>query len=95
MNGVVTEAPPDTAGPVRELLGRVSNKWVVQIIELLARSPGELRFSQLLRSARGVSSKMLSATLRDLVRDGFVERRSEHRMGRATGARNDGRQQDA
>jgi DNA-binding HxlR family transcriptional regulator len=58
------------------LLARISNKWVTHTLELLADSV-ELRFSDLLRETRGVSSKMLSATLRDLVRDGLVSRRAE------------------
>ena len=65
-----------TAGPTRELLARMSNKWVVMILELLAGSD-ELRFSELLRATQGASSKMLSATLHDLVRDGLVMRRVE------------------
>jgi DNA-binding HxlR family transcriptional regulator len=66
------------AGPTRELLARMSNKWVVMILELLAGTSDELRFSELLRATQGASSKMLSATLHDLVRDGLVMRRVEH-----------------
>ena len=58
------------------LLARISNKWVTHTLELLAGSI-ELRFSDLLRETPGVSSKMLSTTLRDLVRDGLASRRAE------------------
>jgi DNA-binding HxlR family transcriptional regulator len=61
---------------IHVLLARISNKWVTHTLELLAGSI-ELRFSDLLRETRGVSGKMLSATLRDLVRDGLVSRRVE------------------
>jgi len=58
------------------LLARIANKWVTHTLELLAESI-ELRFSDLLRETPGLSSKMLSATLRALVRDGLVSRRAE------------------
>jgi DNA-binding HxlR family transcriptional regulator len=74
---VVVDTQPSEAGPTRELLARMSNKRVVMILELLAGTSDELRFSELLRATRGASSKMLSATLHDLVRDGLVMRRVE------------------
>lgn len=40
-------------------------------------APGEVRFAELRRRMPGVSQKMLSVTLRDLVRDGLVARRVE------------------
>jgi DNA-binding HxlR family transcriptional regulator len=61
---------------IHVLLARISNKWVTHALELLAGSI-ELRFCDLLRETRGVSGKMLSATLRDLIRDGLVSRRAE------------------
>ena len=39
--------------------------------------PGEIRFADLRRRLPGVSQKMLSVTLRKLVRDGLVTRRVE------------------
>lgn len=74
---VLVGTQANEAGPMRELLARMSSKWVVMILELLAGTSDELRFSELLRATRGASSKMLSATLHDLVRDGLVMRRVE------------------
>jgi DNA-binding HxlR family transcriptional regulator len=58
---------------VREILGRVADKWTLLVIDALA-SDGTLRFSALKRRVPGVSQKMLTATLRDLERDGLVTR---------------------
>jgi len=48
------------------------DKWTTLIILLLDGRPR--RFSELERSIQGISHKMLSQTLRDMERDGFVTR---------------------
>ena len=58
--------------PSRQLLDRLSDKWVGLVI--CALEPGSQRFSELARSVAGVSQKMLTQTLRTLERDGLVER---------------------
>ncbi|AZS83930.1 helix-turn-helix domain-containing protein [Streptomyces griseoviridis] len=64
--------------PTRRLLDRVGTKWTSMVVKVLAReAPGELRFADLRRRVPGVSQKMLSVTLRSLVRDGLVARRVE------------------
>ncbi len=47
-------------------------KWSVVVLTRLAA--GSSRFNELLRQIDGVSRRMLSATLRQLERDGLVER---------------------
>jgi DNA-binding HxlR family transcriptional regulator len=47
-------------------------KWSVVVLTRL--STGSRRFNELLRQIDGVSRRMLSATLRQLERDGLVER---------------------
>jgi DNA-binding HxlR family transcriptional regulator len=47
-------------------------KWSVVVLTRL--STGSSRFNELLRQIDGVSRRMLSATLRQLERDGLVER---------------------
>ena len=59
---------------VRELLGRVGDKWTLLVIEALSDG-GELRFSRLQQAVGGISQKMLTKTLRQLERDGLVARR--------------------
>ena len=65
--------PEDGAGcPLRDVLDRVGDKWSVLVVVLL--KDGRLRFSDLRRSVEGISQRMLTHTLRQLERDGLVER---------------------
>ena len=56
----------------REVLQRVGDKWSVYVIDLLGH--GTMRFSELHRSIDGITSRMLTVTLRGLERDGIVSR---------------------
>jgi DNA-binding HxlR family transcriptional regulator len=58
--------------PVTEVLAQIGGKWTIHIIMALGHGP--MRFSELLRGIEGVSQKMLTTTLRDLEKDGFVTR---------------------
>jgi len=58
--------------PTREALDRIANKWTTLIFGLLEGGPR--RFSDLRRGIGGISQKMLTQTLRDLERDGLVQR---------------------
>lgn len=58
--------------PVREVLDRVGDKWSVLIVVLLGRQTH--RFGELHRAIDGISQRMLTLTLRSLVRDGLVTR---------------------
>ena len=58
--------------PSRQLLDRMSDKWVTLV--LCALEDGPQRYSQLARTIAGVSQKMLTQTLRSLERDGMLTR---------------------
>ncbi len=58
--------------PTRELLSRLTDKWVALVIPALAGGPQ--RHGELARRIAGVSQKMLTQTLRTLERDGLVTR---------------------
>jgi DNA-binding HxlR family transcriptional regulator len=60
------------ACPSRQVLDRISDKWVTLILVALADGP--LRYRDLCRIIAGVSQKMLTQTLRTLERDGLVSR---------------------
>lgn len=64
--------------PSRQLLDRLSDKWVVLVVCALgddgSGAPRALRYSELARRLAGVSQKMLTQTLRALERDGLVTR---------------------
>ncbi len=57
---------------INEVLTRVGDRWSVLVIISLAQY-GTLRFNELKRNL-GISQRMLSLTLRELVRDGLVHR---------------------
>ena len=59
--------------PSRQLLDRISDKWVALILAALG-SDGPQRYSELSRRLAGVSQKMLTQTLRSLERDGLITR---------------------
>ncbi|MFD5765526.1 winged helix-turn-helix transcriptional regulator [Streptomyces sp. NPDC127049] len=58
--------------PARQLLDRLSDKWVTLVLNALADGPR--RYAELSRKVAGVSQKMLTQTLRGLERDGLVTR---------------------
>ena len=57
---------------VRQILDRVADKWSLLVIALLEQRT--LRFTELRRTIDGISQRMLTVTLRQLERDGLVER---------------------
>ncbi|RVX45804.1 HxlR family transcriptional regulator [Nonomuraea polychroma] len=72
--------------PSRQLLDRISDKWVALILAALGSDgphqsgddcgggPRSMRYSELSRRLAGISQKMLTQTLRSLERDGLVTR---------------------
>lgn len=67
--------PPETLAklcPVRGVLDHIGDKWSVLIVCMLAEKPR--RFGELRRAIPDISQRMLTQTLRDLQRDGMVER---------------------
>lgn len=62
----------ETASRTREIVDRIGDRWSLTIIHQLGWGP--MRFTDLKRSADGVSQRVLTVTLRALERDGLVER---------------------
>jgi DNA-binding HxlR family transcriptional regulator len=65
-------ADDETLHALQDAVGVLAAKWSVVVLARLAE--GTHRFNELLRQIDGVSRRMLSATLRQLERDGLVER---------------------
>ena len=70
--------PPEQDNPeldalVREIIGRVADKWTMLALEVLAEH-GRLRFTRIGELIGGVSQKMLTKTLRQMEADGLVVR---------------------
>lgn len=58
--------------PVTEVLQRISDKWTLLVLALLARRAH--RYSELHHAVQGISQRMLTRTLRTLEQDGIVQR---------------------
>ena len=57
---------------VNDILSTIGDKWTVLVV---SRCPaGPMRFSELKRAVGDISQRMLTLTLRNLERDGFVTR---------------------
>jgi DNA-binding HxlR family transcriptional regulator len=85
-------ADPELDQLVRDIIGRVADKWTMIVLERLAEH-GRLRFTRLGELVEGVSQKMLTKTLRQMEADGLVLRtvhpvvppRVDYRAGHDTG----------
>ncbi|MBJ9974037.1 helix-turn-helix transcriptional regulator [Pseudomonas sp. S75] len=64
---------PELEQLVREIIGRVADKWTMLVIEALAEQ-GCLRFTQLAAHVGNVSQKMLTKTVRQMEADGLLLR---------------------
>lgn len=64
--------PHEACARARSTLERVHDNWSVLVVSLLG--PGPRRFNELRRSIGAISQRMLTLTLRNLERDGLVER---------------------
>ena len=68
--------PPRPSRPstcrVRTVLGRIGDKWAIYVVDRLGDGPR--RFSELNRGIEGITSRMLTVTLRGLERDGIITR---------------------
>lgn len=65
-------AGTDEGQVLREILGRIGDKWSLLVIATLHE--GRLRFGELLGHIPGISQRMLTLTVRQLERDGIVTR---------------------
>jgi DNA-binding HxlR family transcriptional regulator len=68
-----TDIDPRVEALVNDLIGSVADKWTMLILEAL-HEKSKLRFTQIGRELPGISQKMLTQTLRQMERDGLVER---------------------
>jgi DNA-binding HxlR family transcriptional regulator len=57
----------------RQILDRIGDKWSISVFHQLGAHE-TMRFTELQRGIGGISQRMLTVTLRNLERDGLVER---------------------
>ncbi|AXC09802.1 Transcriptional regulator, HxlR family [Acidisarcina polymorpha] len=67
------ETTPEVDRIVREIIGRLADKWTMLILENLEEY-GRARFTVLSQRIGDVSQKMLTKTLRQMESDGLVKR---------------------
>jgi DNA-binding HxlR family transcriptional regulator len=58
----------------REVLERITARWALSVMRVLAEANGPLRFSRVLERVEGIGQKALTQTLRTLERDGLITR---------------------
>lgn len=73
----------NTETVAREVLARMSGKWTLLVLHVLAEYGKPVRYTQILRTIEGVTQKVLTQTLRTLERDGFIARRVYAQLDRA------------
>lgn len=64
---------PELDALVREIIGRVADKWTMLLLETL-EDHGRLRFTRLGELVGDISQKMLTKTLRQMEADGLIIR---------------------
>lgn len=70
---IVCGVPMDVENcPVRDVMDNIGGKW--NSLMILSLADGPLRFSELRRLIPDISQRMLTQTLRDLQRDGYILR---------------------
>src|SRR5690606_1425658 len=67
------QAAPRVEALVNETIGRVADKSTMIVIDVLAKH-GELRITGIARRVPGISQRMLTRTLRQMEREGLVQR---------------------
>lgn len=70
---VSPDRDPELEALVRQIIGRVADKWTMLALEVL-HEHGRLRFTRLGQLIGEVSQKMLTKTLRQMEADGLVQR---------------------
>lgn len=58
--------------PVRDVMGQINGKWSVLLLHALSEQ--SYRFGELRRLVPDISQRMLTQTLRELQRDGYIDR---------------------
>ena len=58
----------------REMVSRISDKWSLWTMSVIAEPGRPMRFSRIMDQVEGISQKSLTKTLRGLERDGLITR---------------------
>lgn len=61
--------------PTRSVFDRIGDKWAVLVLLTLGQTGKPVRYNELQEAVGGISQKMLTATLKNLVEDGLISRK--------------------
>lgn len=67
------QTSPDDCERIKRMMAHVGSKWAPLVLARLAGRPH--RFGELQRALSGISQRMLTLTLREMERDGLVDRK--------------------
>ena len=73
LNRIAERGIFDTQCEGHQILDKIANKWTILIIYALTQ--GTKRYSELKQQIKGISSKMLVQNLRNLERNGLINRK--------------------
>lgn len=73
-NPAPAQIDPAVEALVQDVIGQVADKWTMLVLEALEER-GTLRFTEIAREVGGISQKMLTKTVRQMERDGLVDRK--------------------
>jgi DNA-binding HxlR family transcriptional regulator len=59
----------------REMVSRISDKWSLWTLSVIAERRQPVRFSRIMEAVDGITQKSLTKTLRGLERDGLITRK--------------------
>ena len=59
----------------REMVSRISDKWSLWTMSVIAEFGQPMRFSRIMNQVEGISQKSLTKTLRELERNGLITRK--------------------
>ncbi len=65
--------PCNTQCPLQTALKRIGGKWKIPILCVLCSNEG-IRYNELLKKVQGITNTMLASSLKDLEKDGLINR---------------------
>lgn len=75
LQAICDSIPDEENAATRDMMTRISEKWSLWVLGVLAQADGPVRFSNVWKGVGAISQKSLTKTLRQLERDGLVLRK--------------------
>ncbi len=65
--------PCDEVCPIQTMLKKIGGKWKMPILCVIHGGKG-IRYNEIMRKVKGITNTMLASSLKDMEKDGLVER---------------------